>query len=155
MALSRSSSRQPMSRFSRSMVLRRWLRLWMTMLFSMGVRYILNFRFFIGRSFFTFSVYIETTLHRKCASLSTWNVTAVIQKDKINWIRFGQILTNQDIPFKRKPFTKAVMESKKWKPAKFCQSPSAFLERKKPGKPHDSGLFMHFWIGLPGLLSLG
>ena len=71
MTFSRSSSRQPVSRFSRSIVLRRWLRLWITMLFSAGVRYILNFRFFIGRSSFTLSLYVERTLHRKCAIFLT------------------------------------------------------------------------------------
>ena len=40
-------------------------------------------------------------------------------------------------------------------PAKFCQSPSALLEMKKPGKPHGSGLFEQFSLGLSGLLSLG
>ena len=37
------------------------------MLFSAGVRVILNFRFFIGRSSFTLSVYMEGTLRCKCA----------------------------------------------------------------------------------------
>ena len=67
MALSRSSSTQPVSRFSFNKILRRWLRLWMTIRFSAGVRYILNFRFFIGPSSFTLSLYIEGMLHCKCA----------------------------------------------------------------------------------------
>lgn len=39
----------------------------MTMLFSAGVKYILHFRFFIGRTSFMLSLYIERTLRCKCA----------------------------------------------------------------------------------------
>ena len=53
MTLSKRSSTQPVSRFSRSRVFRRRFRLWITMLFSAGVRVILNFCFLIVQSSFS------------------------------------------------------------------------------------------------------
>ena len=40
-------------------------------------------------------------------------------------------------------------------PNKIRETAPAFLQWKKPGKPHGSGLFEQFCIGLSGLLSLG
>ena len=58
MTLSKRSSTQPVSRFSRSRVFRRRFRLWITMLFSAGVRVILNFCFLIVQSSFSPSLYL-------------------------------------------------------------------------------------------------
>ena len=37
-----------------------------------------------------------------CEHSPALRVLDTMREEKINWIRFGQILTNQDIPFKRK-----------------------------------------------------
>ena len=96
MTLSSRSSTQPVSRFSRSRVFRRRFRLWMTMLFSSGVRMILYFCFLIAQSSFSPSLYLEQSLKCKCASFTLcWD-----KAEKINRTSFGQIRSNQDSPDK-------------------------------------------------------
>ena len=97
------------------------------MLFSAEVRYILNFRFFIGRPSFMLPLYLTQSLKHKCASSFTLIVTAAIRDNKINWIRFGQILTNQDISFKRKSLAETILKSKKMRGKMPSKTPRFWL----------------------------